>query len=73
MDCHKSTFCRIIRQGIGYSSYRKSHCMLIKEASKKSKKVKALALLNELRHGSVGMPRFFSDEKNFDQDKMSNR
>ncbi|CAE1244636.1 unnamed protein product [Acanthosepion pharaonis] len=71
MGCHKSTICRTIKKHIGYSFYRKSHCMLIMITSKKSRKVKAAALLNE--HGSAGMLRLFSDEKNFIQDQMSNR
>ncbi|CAE1312828.1 unnamed protein product [Acanthosepion pharaonis] len=73
MGCHKSTICRTIKKDIDYSSYRKSHCMLITNASKESRKVKAVALLNELEHGSAGMLRFFSHEKNFIQDKTSNR
>ncbi|CAE1330505.1 unnamed protein product [Acanthosepion pharaonis] len=73
MGCHKSTICRTIKKDIGYSSYCKSHCMLITNASKESRKVKAAALLNKLKHVSAEMLRFFSDEKNFIQDRRSNR
>ncbi|CAE1168868.1 unnamed protein product [Acanthosepion pharaonis] len=73
MGCHKSTICLTIKKDIGYSSYRKSHRMLITNASKESRKIKAAALLNELKHGSARMLRFFSDEKNFIQDQTSNR
>lgn len=73
MGCHKSTVCRTVKQDIGYSSYRKSHRMLLTEASKESRRVKAAALLSELKHDSAGMLRFFSDEKNFSQDQVSNR
>ncbi|CAE1302710.1 unnamed protein product [Acanthosepion pharaonis] len=72
MGCHKSTICRTIKKDIGYSSYRMSHRMLITNASKESRKVWAEALLNELKHGSTGMLRFFSNEKNFIQDQTSN-
>ena len=65
--------CRKVKQDIGYSSYRKSHRMLLTEASKESERVKAAALLGELKHDSAGMLRFFSDEKNFSQDQVSNR
>ncbi|CAE1294412.1 unnamed protein product [Acanthosepion pharaonis] len=47
--------------------------MLITNASKESRKIKAAALVNELRHGSVEMPRLFSDEKNVIQVQKSNR
>ena len=34
--------------------------------------IKAAALLNNLKHETAGMLRFFSDEKNFDQDQKVN-
>ncbi|CAE1254203.1 unnamed protein product [Acanthosepion pharaonis] len=49
------------------------HRMLIMNDSKQPKKVKVAALLNELKHRSPGMLRFFSDERNFIQDQTSNR
>ncbi|CAE1251219.1 unnamed protein product [Acanthosepion pharaonis] len=73
MGCHKSTICRTIKKDIGYSSYHKFHRMFITNASKESMKVKAVALLTELKHWSAGMLRFFSDEKNLIQDQTSNR
>lgn len=71
MSCHKM-ICQTINKNIGYSSYCKSYRMLITNVSKELRKVKAAALLNELKHGSAGMLRF-SDEKNFIQDQTSNR
>ena len=35
--------------------------------------LRASALLNDLKHVSAGMLRFFSDEKNFIQDMKKNR
>ncbi|CAE1276699.1 unnamed protein product [Acanthosepion pharaonis] len=63
MGCHKLAIYRTIKKDIGYSSYRKSHRILITNASKESRKVKATALLNELKHGSAGMLRFWSGMK----------
>ncbi|CAE1275422.1 unnamed protein product [Acanthosepion pharaonis] len=72
MGCHKSMICRTIKKDIGYSSYCKSHRMLITNVFKESRKVKAAILLNEIKQVSTVMLRFFA-EKNFIQDQTSNR
>ncbi|CAE1229059.1 unnamed protein product [Acanthosepion pharaonis] len=61
------------RSGRTLVTPRTACLMLITNATKESRKVNATALLDELKHGSAEMMRFFSDEKNFIQDRTSNR
>ena len=55
----------------------KSYCLrkhhLLTAALMERQLIKETALLNELKHGSSGHVRFFSDEKKFIQDKLHNQ
>lgn len=73
MSYHKSTSCGTIKKDTGYSSYHKYRCMLIKEASKESRKVRTAALLKELKQKLAGMLRFFFAEKKLDQVQKSKK
>ncbi|UYV74489.1 K02A2.6-like [Cordylochernes scorpioides] len=54
-------------------SYALRKGQLLTENMKNNRKGKAAALLNNLKHDSFGMLRFFSDEKNFDVDQKSSQ
>ena len=73
MGCSKQTIANTINKDLGYTSYKKRHRMILTEATRESRRVKAAALLNNLKHETAGLLRFFSDEKNFSQDQKSNR
>ncbi|UYV83395.1 hypothetical protein LAZ67_23000870 [Cordylochernes scorpioides] len=53
-------------------SYALRKGQLLTENMKNNRKGKAAALLNNLKHDSFGMLRFFSDENNFDVDQKVN-
>ncbi|UYV69528.1 K02A2.6-like [Cordylochernes scorpioides] len=53
-------------------SYALRKGQLLTENMKNNRKGKAAALLNNLKHDSFGMLRFYSDEKNFDVDQKVN-
>ncbi|QQP51529.1 Transposable element tcb2 transposase [Caligus rogercresseyi] len=57
----------------GDSSYKKRHRMILTEGTRESRRVKAAALLNNLKHETAGLLRFFSDDNFFSQDQNSNR
>ena len=63
----------MIHEDLSLKSYviKKHH--LLTEDLRERRKIKAAALLNDLKHQSAGMLRFFSDEKNFLQDRITNR
>lgn len=69
----KTTICVAIKQDICYKSYVLRRRQLLTEKLKSSRKIKAQALLNDLKHDSAGLLRFFSDEKYFVQDRKINR
>ncbi|UYV71114.1 hypothetical protein LAZ67_8001791, partial [Cordylochernes scorpioides] len=72
MDVGSMTIVRTIREDLGLKSYALRKGQLLTENMKNNRKGKAAALLNNLKHDSFGMLRFFSDEKNFDVDQKVN-
>ncbi|UYV71173.1 hypothetical protein LAZ67_8002033, partial [Cordylochernes scorpioides] len=69
MDVGSMTIVRTIHEDLGLKSYALRKGQLLTENLKNNRKGKAAALLNNLKHDSFGMLRFFSDEKNFDVDQ----
>ncbi|QQP53919.1 Hypothetical protein FKW44_006567, partial [Caligus rogercresseyi] len=49
MGCSKQTTANTINKGLGYSSYKKRHRMIL-TGGQESRRVKAAALLNNLKH-----------------------
>ncbi|UYV63308.1 hypothetical protein LAZ67_2003707 [Cordylochernes scorpioides] len=72
MDVGSMTIVRTIHDDLGLKSYALRKGQLLTENMKNNRKGKAAALLNNLKHDSFGMLRFFSDEKNFDVDQKVN-
>ncbi|UYV79804.1 hypothetical protein LAZ67_18000702, partial [Cordylochernes scorpioides] len=72
MDVGSMTIVRTIHEDLGLKSYSLRKGQLLTENMKNNRKGKAAALLNNLKHDSFGMLRFFSDEKNFDVDQKVN-
>lgn len=68
----KSTISRTVKEDLEMHSYARRRGQLLTPDMKERRKVKAAALLNELKHDSAGLLRFFSDEKHFDQDQKVN-
>ena len=73
MNVNKSTISRTVAKDLNMKSYclRKHH--LLTAALMEQRLIKGTALLNELKHGSSGHVKFFSDEKKFIQDKLHNQ
>ncbi|UYV67039.1 hypothetical protein LAZ67_4003746 [Cordylochernes scorpioides] len=71
-DVGSMTIVRTIHEDLGLKSYALRKGQLLTENMKHNRKGKAAALLNNLKHDSFGMLRFFSDEKNFDVDQKVN-
>ncbi|UYV75516.1 hypothetical protein LAZ67_13000463 [Cordylochernes scorpioides] len=72
MDVGSMTIVRTIHEDLGLKSYALRKGQLLTKNMKNNRKGKAAALLNNLKHDSFGMLRFFSDEKNFDVDQKVN-
>ncbi|UYV72942.1 hypothetical protein LAZ67_10001239, partial [Cordylochernes scorpioides] len=72
MDVGSMTIVRTIHEDLGLKSYALRKGQSLTENMKNNRKGKAAALLNNLKHDSFGMLRFFSDEKNFDVDQKVN-
>ncbi|UYV65511.1 hypothetical protein LAZ67_3004553, partial [Cordylochernes scorpioides] len=72
MDVGSMKIVRTIHEDLGLKSYALRKGQLLTENMKNNRKGKAAALLNNLKHDSFGMRRFFSDEKNFDVDQKVN-
>ncbi|UYV71060.1 IKK1 [Cordylochernes scorpioides] len=72
MDVGSMTIVRTIHEDLGLKSYALRKGQLLTENMKNNRKGKAAALLNNLKHDSFGMLRFFSDERNFDVDQKVN-
>ncbi|UYV80156.1 hypothetical protein LAZ67_18001842, partial [Cordylochernes scorpioides] len=72
MDVGSMTIVRTIHEDLGLKSYALRKGQLLTENMKNNRKGKAAALLNNLKHDSFGMLRFFSDEKNFDVNQKVN-
>lgn len=73
MNVSKATIHRTIHENLSLKSYVIKRRQLLTEDTKERRKIKASALINELKHQSAGTLRFFSDEKNFIQDRVINR
>ena len=73
MHVGKSTIHRAVHEDLCYQSFVLRRRQLLTEATKESRRVKAQALVSDLKNHSAGMLRFFSDEKNFIQDRKVNR
>ena len=73
MKVKESTISRTVAKDLNMKSYclRKHH--LFTAALMEQRLIKGTALLNELKHGSSGHVRFFSDEKKLIQDKLHNQ
>ena len=73
MNVNKSTISKTVAKDLNMKSYflRKHH--LLTAALMEQQLIKGTALLNELKHGSSGHARFFSDKKKFIQDKLHNQ
>jgi len=69
----KATIHRTVHDDLGYRSFVLRRRQLLTEATKERRKLRAQALLNDLKRDSAGLLRFFSDEKNFIQDQKVNR
>lgn len=73
MGVARSTIHKAVHEDLQYHSYKLRRRHLLTQRTKETRLAKARSLLNELKHGdSVGMLRFFSDEKNFVQDMKVN-
>ncbi|UYV61469.1 hypothetical protein LAZ67_1004962, partial [Cordylochernes scorpioides] len=72
MDVGSMEIVRTIHEDLGLKSYALRKGQLLTENMKNNRKGKAAALLNNLKHDSFGMLRFFSDENNFDVDQKVN-
>ena len=69
-----ATIHRTVHENFRYSSYVLKHGHFMSDATKQKRLEKAKKLLNWLKHPEEAkMLRFFSDEKNFDQDQKATR
>lgn len=73
LEVSETTVRRTIHQDLNLKSYVVKRRHLLTEDLKARRKTRAENLINDLKHFSAGMLRFFSDEKNFIQDKVVNR
>ena len=73
MGVHHKTISKVIRKDLGLKSYSLRTSHLLTDDIMERRAIKAAALLNNMKHETAGMLRFFSDEKNFDQDQKVNR
>ena len=73
MNVNKATIHRTIHEDLNLKSYVIKKRQMLTDDLRERRKIKAAALLNDLKHQSAGMLRFFSDEKNFIQDRVTNR
>lgn len=68
------TIFRIINEDLRYRSYILKRGQFMNAAMRERRLVKAKKLLNKVKHPDKDdLLRFFSDEKNFDQDQKANR
>ena len=73
INVNKSTISRTVAKDLNKKSYCLKKHHLLTAALMEQQLIKGTALLNELKHGSSGHVRFFSDEKKFIWDKLHNR
>lgn len=73
MRVARSTISLAVNKDLQYKSFVLRNRQLLTEKNKIDRKIKAQALLNDMKHDSAGFLRFFSDEKNFIQDRKVNR
>ncbi|QQP34835.1 Transposable element tcb2 transposase [Caligus rogercresseyi] len=55
MGCSKQTIDNTLNKDLGYNSYKKRHRMILTEGTRESRRVKAAALLNNLKHETAGL------------------
>ena len=71
INIHRKTISKTATEDLGMKPYAMRTAQLLTDAMKETCKLKAAALLNNLKHETAGLLRFFSKEKNFDQDQKS--
>ena len=72
INVNKSTISRTVDKDLNIKSYCLRKRYLLTAALMERWMIKGTALLNDLKHGSSGHVRFFSDEKKFIHDKLHN-
>lgn len=61
-----------VNEDLGLKSYALRKAQLLTKAQVEKRFIRASALLNDMKHETVGYLRFFSDEKNFTQEQKVN-
>ena len=70
----RRTIGRTVKEDLNFKSYKLRRRQLLTQVQKERRKLKVSALIDDLKHTSSGMLRFFSDKKIFVQDmKQTNR
>ena len=72
MGTSRQTIGCTVKEDLNFKSYELKRCQLLTQVQKE-RKLKASALIDDLKHISSGMLRFFSDEKIFIQDMKPNQ
>ena len=62
MSVHHKTISKTVTEDLGIKSFAMRNGQLLKDAMKVTRKVKAAALLSNLKHETAGLIGFFSDE-----------
>ena len=73
MGTSRRTIGRTVKEDLNVKSYKLRWRQLLTQVQKERRKLKASALIDDLKHTSSGMLRFFSDEKIFVQDMKPNQ
>ena len=73
MGSSRRTIGRTVKEDLNFRSYELKRRQLLTQVQKERRKLKASALIDDLKHTSSGMLRFFSDEKIFVQDMKPNQ
>ena len=61
-----------VKEDLNFRPYKLRRCQLLTQVQKEGKKLKASALIDDLKYMSSGILRFFSDKKIFIQDMKPN-
>ena len=73
MNTSRRTIGCAVKEDLNFKSYKLRRRQLLTQVQEERRKLKALALIDDLKHTSSGMLRFFSDEKIFIQDMKPNQ
>ena len=73
MGTSRRTIGRTVKEDLNFKSYKLRRRQLLTDVQKERRKLKASALIDDLKHTSSGMLKFFSDEKIFVQDMKPNQ